>query len=189
MSFSDGQLRSAASTSVAVGLAEPPPFWGAKVLRQALQFALLVGLAFGFYYLISNYLLQSVRIVGVSMSPTLHDKESYLLNRWIYHLREPRRADVVVLKDPSDGGFSVKRVVAVAGDTVYIHDGILYVNGKAIREEYLPFRTPTYTEKSKDMIRCGPDEYFVLGDNRNNSVDSRKYGPVPRQNILGMILN
>ena len=73
-------------------------------------------LAAASYFVISHFLLQSVKVVGRSMVPTLCDSQHYLLNRWVYYVRAPQRSDVVVLRDPSDNGFSVKRIIATPGD-------------------------------------------------------------------------
>jgi len=159
-----------------------------RFLRAAWQGLVLLALSFACYYLISNYLLQSVRVVGSSMVPTLANSDSYLLNRWIYLVRDPRVSEVVVLKDPMDGGFSVKRVVAVPGDKVLIKGGKIFLNGAELHEAYLPPSTLTFTEHKEVSFVCSGSQFFVLGDNRNNSVDSRAYGPVPRKNILGMIV-
>ena len=142
------------------------------------------------YFVISHFFLQSVKIVGRSMVPTLCDSQHYLLNRWIYYVRSPRQSDIVVLRDPSDNGYSVKRVIAAPGDSVYLKDGNVYVNGSKLTETYLAPGTPTFTDsKYRDqLILCGKGQFFVLGDNRLNSIDSRTYGPVPRTNILGPIV-
>jgi signal peptidase I len=159
-------------------------------IQQAFQGLCVVAMACVSYFVISNFFLQSVKVVGLSMSPTLGDSQRYLLNRWVYHFRCPARSDVVVIEDPADHGFSVKRVIAVEGETVYFKDGHVYVNGKEIKEPYLARGTRTFSNSSpKDaLFKCGKDQFFVLGDNRPNSVDSRAYGPVPRSYILGQII-
>lgn len=159
-------------------------------IQQAFQGACVIALAFGSYLVISHFFLQSVKVVGLSMSPTLGDSQRYLLNRWVYHFRNPARSDVVVIEDPADHGFSVKRVIAVEGETVYFKDGHVYVDGKELKEPYLARGTRTFaTTSPKDaLFKCGKDQFFVLGDNRQNSVDSRFYGPVPRTYVLGQII-
>jgi len=161
-----------------------------SIARQIAQCLVFTLLACASYFLISHFLLQSVKVVGRSMVPTLHDSDHCLLNRWIYHFRSPRQSDVVVLVDPSDQGFSVKRIIATPGDSVYLKDGGVYVNGHRLNETYLAPGTLTFTDSKyhDEFILCGKDQYFLLGDNRPNSIDSRMYGVVPRQNILGPII-
>jgi|SRR5579883_1442825 len=162
----------------------------AALLKQAGQVAILIACALLSYYLISHYFVTSVRVVGMSMTPTLHDSQFYLLNRWVLHFREPHRAEIVVLRDPLDGGFAVKRVIAGSGDSVYLTNGEVYVNGQKLDEPYLPEGTRTFSsdDAKGQLFKCRADQVFVLGDNRNNSLDSRTYGPVPRRNILGLII-
>jgi signal peptidase I len=163
---------------------------GISIPQQALQIVTFVMMGVASYFLISHFLLQTVKVIGRSMAPTLSDSEHCLLNRWVYHLHAPRRSDIVVLRDPSDSGFSVKRVIAAPGDSIYLKDGDVYLNGRKLNEPYLAPHMPTLANsRFKDqLILCGKDQYFVLGDNRLNSVDSRAYGPVPRRNILGPLI-
>lgn len=160
------------------------------ILKQIFGCVLVAALAYGSFQFVTHYVLQSVQVVGASMSPTLHDSERYVLNRWAYHVREPQPKDIVVLRDPTDNCYAIKRIVAKQGDAVYIKGGQLFVNGKLLDEPYLPAGTPTYPNPSyrEQFVVCGVGKYFVLGDNRNNSADSRIYGAVPRQNILGLVV-
>ncbi|MGA2660338.1 MAG: signal peptidase I, partial [Verrucomicrobiota bacterium] len=109
--------------------------------------------------------------------------------RWIYYVRAPQRADIVVIRDPAERRLSVKRIIASPGDSLYLKDGSVCVNGHELREAYLPARTPTFPEGKlpEQWLRCGKDQYIVLGDNRKNSTDSRSYGPVARRDVLGRI--
>jgi signal peptidase I len=165
-------------------------FYFRRTLRQILVLALIILLSIGCYYIISRYFVQSVQVVGISMVPTLAENNHYLLNRWAYHDHDPRTGDVVVLRDPQDHGFSVKRIIATGGQAILIKDGKVFVNGKEFKEPYLLPHTYTFTysKAREQFIMCGKDQYFVLGDNRQKSLDSRAYGPVPRANILGLVL-
>jgi len=157
--------------------------------RQLTQCGVVTVLAIASYLFISHFILQSVQVVGFSMTPTLRNSGFYLLNRCVYLVRSPQPSDIVVIRDPVDLSYSVKRIVAVAGDSVYLKDGRVYVNGRELAEPYLPPDTLTYAYEHKaGQFRCRQDEYFLMGDNRLNSTDSRAYGPVPRQNILGTVI-
>ena len=161
------------------------------IRQQILQCFYVAALATASYLFVSHFLVEGVQVVGPSMSPTLQNSQSYLLNRWVYYLRSPRRFDVIVLRDPADNCCAVKRIIATAGDTIYLKDGAVYVNGRKLNEPYLPPGTQTfpYAGKSEQTFTCAKDQYFVLGDNRTNSADSRTYGVIARSSILGIILH
>ena len=161
-----------------------------STVKLLFQCALLAVLAYGSYALLTHFVLQSVEVVGNSMSPTLQNSQHYFLNRWVYLMRNPQTLDIVVLRDPTDKSFSVKRIIACEGDSVYLKDGMVFVNGRLLKEPYLAAGTATYAnaQQKEQWMVCGKNQYIVMGDNRNNSLDSRVYGSVPRQDILGVIV-
>ena len=161
-----------------------------SLVQQVCQCLAVGALAVASYFFISHYVLQSVQVAGASMSPTLHDADRYFLNRWVYDFRAPKRGEIVVVADPTDGTYCVKRIVGLPGETLYFKNGNLLVDGKELNEPYLPIGTRTFTPEKvqEELVACGKDRYYVLGDNRNNSFDSRFYGPVSRKNILGVVM-
>jgi signal peptidase I len=129
-----------------------------------------------------------VIVQGRSMVPTLQDGERYLLDRWSYNYRSPERGDVVVLRDPGHPDLAIKRIVGMPGDTIHLREGTVRVNGKRFIEPYLSRGMRTYTPDLKDrLVLLGENQYFVLGDNRGVSEDSRYYGPIHRHRILGCL--
>jgi len=185
---SNNESMSAPSAALSQAPQIQPP--SRALLRHLGQGIIIAVLAVASYLLVSHYVVESVKVQGLSMSPTLADSQTYLLNRWIFHFRSPRTTEIVVIRDPVDGNLSVKRVIGIAGDVVRVKDGALFVNGKPLREPYIPQGTPTYPRPGihEQSFKCGDDQYFVLGDNRNLSLDSRVYGPISRQRILGLVV-
>ncbi|MDB6125627.1 MAG: lepB [Pedosphaera sp.] len=156
--------------------------------KQVLLLLCILLCSIGSYFLISRYFLMSVEIKGVSMSPTLLDGERYLLYRFTYLWRTPRKGEIVVIKDPQDHGLSIKRIVALPNEVIEIRSNGVYVNKEKLSEPYLTLAAAYASGDSHVApLKLNPDQYFVLGDNRSRSADSRFYGPVLRKEILGVI--
>jgi signal peptidase I len=130
------------------------------------------------------FVIQPVKVEGTSMQPRLVDQERIFVNRFVYRFRNVQRGDVVVFWFPKDRSKSfIKRVVGVPGDQLEIRNGIVYVNGMRIPEPYL---RPEYQDfRSFEKTRIPPSQYFVLGDHRNSSNDSRNWGFVAQSLIYG----
>jgi signal peptidase I len=118
------------------------------------------------------------------MYPTLNDKEVMVLQRNSYNSKDPKRGDVVGVKYPGDPVHKkyLKRVVGLPGEEFSIRDGHVYINGNILDESYLPFNTATQPDQ---VIKLGSDQFFLMGDNRPNSNDSRIFGPVEKRFIEG----
>jgi signal peptidase I len=134
--------------------------------------------------LIIVFLYQPVKVEGTSMAPLLSDQERIFINKFVYRFEPIHRGDVVVFWYPLDTSKSfIKRVIGLPGDTIDIRAGELYVNGKHVPEPYVP---PQYFDDSSyGPITIPPDDYFVMGDHRDSSNDSRIFGPVSRKYIYG----
>ena len=156
--------------------------------RQIVKLVLLVGLSFCSYLFFSRVVVTAVEIKGASMAPTLAAGDRYLLNRFAYLHREPQRGELIVLKDPETGELIVKRIVGMPCETVIMQNDHVYVNGRLLSEPYAlsGARADLSTPLGKAKV-VPRDYYFVLGDNRSRSLDSRVFGPVPRESILGVI--
>ncbi len=130
------------------------------------------------------FLYQPVRVEGTSMLPMLEDQDRLFINKLAFRVGEIHRGDVVVFLYPRDQTKSyIKRVIALPGDQVRIDHGRVLVNGRALVEPYVPARFSD--ERSQSEMTIPPDEYFVMGDHRSISSDSRDFGPVQRKLIYG----
>ena len=152
-------------------------------LGVVIEIVVIVAAAFAIAMLVQAFIVKPFTIHQVSMQPTLLEGDRILLNRLSYHFRDPESGDIVVFHSPVvEGEDLVKRVVAVAGDRVAIRDGALYVNGQPRDEPYL-LEQDFRGELAETVISAGM--VFVMGDNRNNSGDSRFFGPVDTDSIIG----
>ena len=130
------------------------------------------------------FLYQPVRVEGTSMLPMLEDQDRLFINKIAYRVGEIHQGDVVVFEYPRDHSKSyIKRVIALPGDHLRIDHGAVYVNGHRLREPYVPSRYAD--DRSEAEMVMPPHEYFVMGDHRSISSDSREFGPVDRDLIYG----
>jgi len=130
------------------------------------------------------FLYQPVRVEGTSMLPVLEDQDRLFINKFAYRIGEIHRGDVVVFLYPHDQSKSyIKRVIALPGDELRIDHGTVWVNGKALKEPYVPLKFED--DRSQPEMTVPAGEYFVMGDHRAISSDSRDFGPVPRELIYG----
>ena len=151
-----------------------------NVISWLRDFALSVAVS-GFIII---FLYQPVRVEGTSMLPMLEDQDRLFINKLAFRVGEIHRGDVVVFLYPRDQTKSyIKRVIALPGDQVRIDHGRVIVNGRALEEPYVPARFTD--ERSQSERTIPPDEYFVMGDHRSISSDSRDFGPVQRKLIYG----
>ncbi|GAC1662721.1 MAG: hypothetical protein NVS9B4_16730 [Candidatus Acidiferrum sp.] len=162
-------------------------FWRSKTLvisDEMRAWARDLLIAVGLALVIIVFLYQPVKVEGTSMAPLLSDQERIFINKFVYRFAAIHRGDVVVFWYPLDRSKSfIKRVIALPGETVSIEQGILRVNGKIVTEPYVP---PQYEDASDYGPMLVPtDNYFVMGDHRISSNDSRVFGPVPSRFIYG----
>lgn len=154
--------------------------WAGRLLLDALEVAVITTLIF----LIARVFVQNYQVDGPSMTPTLLNTQYILVNKADYFLHAPQRGDVIVFHYPRDPSRDfVKRVIGVPGDTVRISNaGVVTVDGVRLDEPYINDMTNAYGYESW-TLKSG--QYFVMGDNRGDSSDSRDWGPVPQTDIIG----
>ena len=165
--------------------APAPSSSASSLLREVFE---VVVLAVILYFGIS-FAVQAVHVEGLSMYATLDDNDYLIANKIDYRLHAPQRGDIVILRPPTDNSKDfIKRVIALPGEKLLIRDGIVYINGHKLDEPYLPEAWTTlnnWPNDGTDGRVMGANQYFVMGDNRNRSQDSRIFGPISRDRIDG----
>jgi signal peptidase I len=161
---------------------------GKGILTEVAEVALLALIL----YLVINFAIQTVHVVGSSMQPTLDDGDYLIATKIDYRLHAPQRGDIIIMRDPYDSSKDfIKRVIGVPSDRILIRGGRTYVNGRQLVEPYINPAEP-WTDNAdwppaqsgeRNGVLLGADEYFVMGDNRNHSSDSRVFNQIHRDQI------
>lgn len=158
-------------------------------LNFSLELVKTVAIVFTLAFVIRYLLIQPFVIEGSSMEPNFHNRQLIIIDKLSYRLREPSRSDVVVFESPQNMNvYFIKRIIGLPGDSIRITQGEVYINGNKLNEPYLKPDQKTSIEGS-DLgtleKTLSQNEFFVMGDNRDQSSDSREWGILPRKNIVG----
>lgn len=138
------------------------------------------------------FVAQFHKVSGISMVPTMHNNDYLITEKVSYRFRDPKHGEIIVLKNPrNESQDFIKRIIAVPGDTIQILNKTVIINGQPVKENYLPLGTLTpagafLTERT--LVKVADNQYFVFGDNREHSSDSREWGPVTKEEIVGRAL-
>ena len=160
-----------------------------NVLRELLGWILYVLIIIGATYLIVTYVGQRTRVSGESMLPSLHNEDNLIVDKISYRFRDPKRYEIIVFPYKyQEDTYYIKRIIGLPGETVQVKDGAVYINGELLGEAY--GIEPIEDDKkgiAAEPITLGEDEYFVMGDNRNHSSDSRdpSVGILNRDDLIG----
>ncbi|MCR4325071.1 MAG: signal peptidase I [Candidatus Curtissbacteria bacterium] len=149
-------------------------------VKEAVQTVAITLVVLFFVY---NFLVQPHRVKGDSMLPNYHDGELLLTEKISYRFGDPHRGDVIVFRAPVGRKVDfIKRIVGLPDDTVSIQDGKVLINGSELKEPY-----ETQLTQGNDTVQLSDNQYFVLGDNRNSSSDSRSFGLIDKESIRGRV--
>ena len=158
------------------------------ILKEVLDWVVLFVILIGLTFLINTYVGQRTYISGPSMQPTLHDGDNLIVDKISYRFTDPKRYDIIVFPYRyQDDTFYIKRIIGLPGETVQIINGYVYINGELREDEVYGAEVMEDAGIASEPITLGEDEYFVLGDNRNHSSDSRdpNVGVLHRDELIG----
>ena len=161
-----------------------------RIMRELLNTAIYLLCVLGAVWLVITFVGQRTEVEGASMEKTLHNGDNLIVDKLSYRFHDPERFDIIVFPFQfQDNTYYIKRIIGLPGETVQImDDGSIYINGEKLEENYgMEVIKPETIGRAAEPIELGDDEYFVMGDNRNNSSDSRTdmVGNIKRENIIG----
>ena len=161
-----------------------------RIMRELLNTAIYLLCVLGAVWLVITFVGQRTEVEGASMENTLHNGDNLIVDKLSYRFHDPERFDIIVFPFQfQDNTYYIKRIIGLPGETVQIKDdGSIYINGEKLEENYgMEVIKPETIGRAAEPIELGDDEYFVMGDNRNNSSDSRTdmVGNITRENIIG----
>ena len=157
------------------------------IVKELLGWIVYIAIIIGLTWLIITFVGQRTRVSGHSMEATLHDGDNLIVDKLSYHFREPKRVEIIVFPDRhKENTDDIKRIIGLPGETVQVKDGYVYINGEKLDENY-GLEVMEDAGIAAEPIELGEDEYFVLGDNRNHSSDSRdpSVGILHRDELIG----
>lgn len=163
-----------------------------KILEFIFDIVKMVVISLAIIIPVRYFLVQPFYVKGASMEPNFHENEYLMVDEISYRFKTPKRGDIVVFRYPKDPQeYYIKRLVGLPGETVEIKDGAVYITDKEgltskLEEPYLPTYSNTVA-LTEGAVSLAPDEYYVMGDNRNGSKDSRSFGPVRKSFIIGRV--
>lgn len=156
-----------------------------KVLVPILEIFEMVAIVFVSIYIIYGFVAQPFLVQGASMEPSFRSGDYLLVDEVTYRLREPERGEVIVFRNPTnESEFFIKRIIGLPGEQVIINGGRVLIDGEVLSEEYLPYGVEV---RGEHVFTLDENEYFVMGDNRPASYDSRRWGPLTRDRIVGVV--
>ena len=161
-----------------------------RIMRELLNTAIYLLCVLGAVWLVITFVGQRTEVEGASMENTMHNGDNLIVDKLSYRFHDPERFDIIVFPFQfQDNTYYIKRIIGLPGETVQImDDGSIYINGEKLEENYgMEVIKPETIGRAAEPIELGDDEYFVMGDNRNNSSDSRTdmVGNIKRENIIG----
>ena len=161
-----------------------------RIMRELLNTAIYLLCVLGAVWLVITFVGQRTEVEGASMENTLHNGDNLIVDKLSYRFHDPERFDIIVFPFQfQDNTYYIKRIIGLPGETVQImDDGSIYINGEKLEENYgMEVIKPETIGRAAEPIELGDDEYFVMGDNRNNSSDSRTdmVGNIKSENIIG----
>ena len=160
-----------------------------KILKEVFSTIIYLVVVFCLTFLFIHFVAQRTEVNGRSMEPTLEDQDSLIVDKISYHFTDPKRYDIIVFPfEYEDHTYFIKRIIGLPGETVQIDtSGNIYINGKVLKDDVYGKEVIADPGRAVEPVKLGADEYFVMGDNRNNSMDSRdpQVGSIKRKDLIG----